>query len=621
MGLLDGDAASWAPVLGALAAIGNSPGIAPQPASRLPLAQPNIVNMLANGASGYLQGLKSQQDLKAAQTQNALSGLSLEGYQRLQALDNGGPPSQINFGQNGSAAQPQSQQNPGVLPRIARALFGGQAAQPATPTPLNPPATNTSGGSLLAPNLPASRPASASSGASAGPDASSSQPLFDLRTLMQQYRLMSATPGMGQTASQVLGLVTKALPEGAQLNMDGSISARRGYDQFTLNKALADKGFVANSDGRTYSLAPGYAQGQGQITSAQEWAKVAPQEAINNARPTALRPGGALVSNGRVIAQAPQAVTGVDANGRPFQTFVIPQVSGSGGGLLAGGGAGSAPAAASSAPASPSPANGNGSIPLAFKSAATQQPAPSASPSASGPNVTTGANGQPVVQTGLSPLEKSSQEERGTTLEKYGENLDTASSAAVNNNFLLDQMRRESAGFAMGRFADVEGDLRSVLDGFRSSFFPDAQPSQPLADWQSFSKNSMELTRQVVRATSSRAAAQEFTMISKALPSPTMSQQGFSQIADQLSALNDFNIAKQGAAQSWRQSHGQTLDGFESDWNKNTSPGVFLVGRMSPQSLQTMRDSLSKTAEGRATLGQITTKLQYAAQNGLLDQQ
>lgn len=62
MGLLDSISSTLTDpgFLGALQAYGNSPGIAPQAASRLPLARPNFANTLGNMAGGYLQGKQTQ---------------------------------------------------------------------------------------------------------------------------------------------------------------------------------------------------------------------------------------------------------------------------------------------------------------------------------------------------------------------------------------------------------------------------------------------------------------------------------------------------------------------------------------------------------------------------------
>lgn len=246
--------------------------------------------------------------------------------------------------------------------------------------------------------------------------------------------------------------------------------------------------------------------------------------------------------------------------------------------------------------------------------------APTAAPSVNGVN----EQGLQRWQTGLSPMAESAAKERGTSLEKYGAGLQDDAENAVRNNFLVDQMRRESQSWGMGKFADVEGEARAYLQGFARNFgISTPQLDQKVADFQTFNKNAMEMSREVVRATSSRAAFQEMKMIQEALPQSEMSQPAFSQIADQLQGVNDFEIAKQAAADRWRARQGGdgTLAGFETDWNKNIGPAAFLVHRMQPTDLQAMAANLQKTPDGRAALAHIKTQMQYADASGLFGAQ
>jgi len=179
-------------------------------------------------------------------------------------------------------------------------------------------------------------------------------------------------------------------------------------------------------------------------------------------------------------------------------------------------------------------------------------------------------------------------------------------------------MRNQSQTWAQGKFADAKNDALSYLDGFAKTFgLSDPGIAQRVGDFQSFNKNAMELTRQAVRATSGRAAVQEFTMIQQALPSAEMSQRGFVQIADQMSSLNDYHIATQQAAQAWRNSHNGTLDGFQAAWQQEVTPAAFLAYRMSNQDMTTLRINLSKTAGGRAAYAHLQREVQFAQQNGL----
>jgi hypothetical protein len=682
MGLLDGGASSGGgfdtsallPWLSAIAAAGAANP--PQAASRLPLAQPSLAYQLSQAAGGYAKGLDAQQQLRAAQIQNQLGGLTLQGYQRLQGM-NGGPPTANAAISNGilsgsspvanNASPPtgssfldrlgnllgfggSSTGNPaadahGVGATLAASPAGTTAMLPGTHGILSPHTTVAGDGSIPdgGTTLPlTAMPSQRSSidavangfapsmldGTNASPapsvpgpvtgaaTPSASRPLFDLGNLMQQYRVMAATPGMSQQASQILSLIEKGLPEGAQINADGSISARSGYNKFVTDKAMGDKGFtpVANGGYAPASGGPADLGYIGQAESAKEWGGYAPKLALEINKPYALRgPGSSLIQGGRVVAQNPMGVEGVDSAGHPYTSFLLPPIGGGNNGLLSGGSVSAGGGGILSGnPTAPGIAGSN--VPLAFRAAAGQPQ----TASAGGPNITVGANGMPTIQKGLSPLEESSAKERGNALELYGKDLDTLAQGGVNNNFLVDQMRRESQTWQQGKFADFKNDALAYLESAGKTLGVDTTGlSQRVGDFQSFNKNAMELVRQSVRQTSSRAAVQEFTLIQQALPNAEMTARGFGQIADQLQGLNDYHIAAQSAAQQWRSTHNGTLDNFESAWNQAITPAAFLVHRMSGDDLATMAGTLQRTPEGRATLGKIQQEITTAQKLGL----
>src|SRR6185437_14040714 len=57
--------------------------------SRLPVTNGMVIS---SAADGFLKGVQAQQQYQAAKNQLALSNLTLQGYQRLQAMNGGGPP-------------------------------------------------------------------------------------------------------------------------------------------------------------------------------------------------------------------------------------------------------------------------------------------------------------------------------------------------------------------------------------------------------------------------------------------------------------------------------------------------------------------------------------------------
>lgn len=631
------DTTNLVPVLSMLAAVGNAPGIAPQPASRLPLARPNPVNILGNSAAGLANGLAAQQQLRALQNQNAIGSMNVAGFRALQN-SLGGAPQQSASGAaftanapTGDASNPSSSQ--GFLSRLlfgsntpstGAAPAGGGLLSPSTSaasTVAAPTAAPSPGGGLLAPS---------SGAASAAPSASASSsqsaaPLIDLSSLYRRAQVLSTFPAGQPLAQQYLSLIEKGLPEGAQIMSDGSIQARPGYNKFVTDKAMGEKGFVPQSNGTYAPVTGGPADLNyiGNAEAAREWGGYAPKLALEVNKPYALRgPGSSLIMNGRVIAQNPYAVDAIDTAGHTYRTFVNPPV------VTAGGGG--------PVPAGPSGTSGTsvGGPQLSRENAqnidvfmrrqgfgggaAPTAPAP-ANPNA--PNITYGANGMPVVQTGLSPLEHSSAESRGKELENFSAQIDKDAELAQQNNFLLDNMRRESQTWNMGKFADVKNDALAYYQGFANTFGIDTTGvDKRIGDFQAFQKASVELVRQAVRQTSARAAYQEFQIIAGALPNAEMSRGAFGQIADQMQGLNDYRIAMQRAAQAWRSSHNGTLDGFQSAWNQSITPTAFMVHRMSGQDFTGLAANLQKTAEGRAELAKLQTQIQTAQRLGLFDE-
>ena len=182
-------------------------------------------------------------------------------------------------------------------------------------------------------------------------------------------------------------------------------------------------------------------------------------------------------------------------------------------------------------------------------------------------------------------------------------------------NFTLDQMKTEAQTWSMGKggtaLMTAQQYMKPIANALGSAAF-----DKPIADFESFQKNAGVLTRQAVKEVSPRAAVQEFQMIQNQLPSADMTRGGFNQIVDQFQAVNDFNIAKAQAGQAYRGVRG-TMDGFETEWNKNVTPSAFLVSRLPPEQLGALRANLERTPEGRSTLKSITKQLQWASDHEL----
>jgi hypothetical protein len=448
-----------------------------------------------------------------------------------------------------------------------------------------------------------------SSGSSAAPSAANT-PLLDPATLVaraQQYNF----PGGIATANQLLSMAEKMMPPGTVLMRDGSVALPPGADVAEMTKALAAKGFVRGNDG-FFHIDPGYVAGSAALAGAEANAKVPSQQLVERSKFVPLsRPGEQLFDPlaNRIVAQNPVLLKGVDPQtGAPFEEYRY----------LGGTGA---PGAAPGVTATNNSDLLGGSYLLPSGRTIQQASAPAAGnnappPASAGP-ITTNEQGLPRVQTSLSPLAESSAKARGTQLEDYGTALQTNATNAVNAQFTIDQMRRESgngAGWTPARFADWKGGIQSVLNGVGLS---GSETDNALANYQSFEKNAMSLVTQATRAVSPRAAVQEMQMIREALPGSHTSAGGLKLIFDQLSAVNDFNVAKNQAAEARRPAHGGTLAGFESAWNESVSPFAFLAKRMSNEDFAGMAANLQKSPEGRALLTRIQNEVVTTNKLGL----
>lgn len=220
-----------------------------------------------------------------------------------------------------------------------------------------------------------------------------------------------------------------------------------------------------------------------------------------------------------------------------------------------------------------------------------------------------------AVPPAMTPGQLKESEAYGGELAKALPALAEKADNARNMNFTLDQMKKESETWSMGKggtaIATAQQYLKPIANAFGNTSF-----DKPVADFESFQKNAGTLVRQAVKEVSPRAAVQEFQLIQGQLPSADMSRNGFNQIVDQFQAVNDYNIAKHQAGQVFRDATG-TMDKFDADWNKNITPSAFLVARLPADQLGALRANLQRTPEGRATLKSLKTQLQWAHDHNL----
>jgi hypothetical protein len=226
----------------------------------------------------------------------------------------------------------------------------------------------------------------------------------------------------------------------------------------------------------------------------------------------------------------------------------------------------------------------------------------------------------------LSPMNTEFQHERGETLAQQFNKIDGDAASAIDGNYLFDNLRQAGKGFTMDKFANVRSDAQQwgVTVGHLLGISDDNPTMKamidPAASYTDFVKGAGTLLRTAVHDVSSRAAVQEYNLISSTLPHPTTLSQGFDQVADQWQGVNDFRIAKQRFAQQY-QGHPQD---FNVDFNGQVSPVSFMLNRMSltPEgqvNLTNMLADMQKTAEGRAAAQHMLHQYSFAKSKGLFD--
>lgn len=214
--------------------------------------------------------------------------------------------------------------------------------------------------------------------------------------------------------------------------------------------------------------------------------------------------------------------------------------------------------------------------------------------------------------TELGPQQKKEFEGQGERFNTMRKTADDEGTAALSHRALLDEMGVASQGFKMGAGANLVGTAQAWGNylGINSE-----EANKQLADFQQMKKQAITVGSSAIQAVSSREAMQGQKMIWEAQPNPAMSEGGFKQIVDSLGGIDDFKIAKQ----QWAK--GQPLGtNIDAEWNKHVTPNAFWVHRMSADDLKVVTSRLSQTPQGRTLLGNIVEQMQWAQQNGLMDQ-
>lgn len=211
-----------------------------------------------------------------------------------------------------------------------------------------------------------------------------------------------------------------------------------------------------------------------------------------------------------------------------------------------------------------------------------------------------------VGATKFSPGEESAMKQRGEKVEDFAAEVDADAAKAMQTRTTLANMDYAvQRGFAEGKTADAQNMAAQYLRLIDPSW------NGQVANYEDYVKNLGTVTRQAVRETSARAAVQEFTMIGNALPEPNTSPQGKQQMLAELIGNEQYKLAKQQAQQQWRDTHNQSVVGFESDFARRVSPYAFVVARMSRDSRNQLYAAMNKTQNGLHDRAVLERQLQY----------
>lgn len=519
----------------------------PQAASRLPLAKPSPLYVLSQALGAYPQGYGhglEQQDLGI---QNQLNNLNLQGWLNMHR-----PP----------GAQGQQQPAPGGMPPMQAPPMGPppsmppSAAPPAAQVPLRQdmqppppmPSPAPEGPSPMpqgVPQLPPQQPPTIGKTApiplTKGTGSASAQPLFDIPTLVSRYQQLATFPGGQQQAAQLLSLIQKGLPEGMMLMSDGSLVNRQG-----LIGAL------------------------GEQKGAEEWAKVAPQQAINEAKPVELRGPGSVYFNPRTNSgvQVANEINSVNPNtGAKEQQFVPIGVTPFG------------PQAAS-LPYVPGPGQGPRPGPVTPPGMPPSQAAPPAQQGTVGaPPIMPGAT--TPFMTALPPGRQHAEEKLGQDfgeVDKKGYDAANLTLGSVTNMVhAFDAMNAAGGWMSPGAGANMRGEFAKWVNtteqtlNIKPTFDPNA-----VGNWEAMNKNTKIMGLQVVNQYlgGSREAASIITGTTSAVPGAENTPMGFrlvasgiEQTAQRARDLYDYK------ANLLTQNKG--LVGAETAFNKANPPSLY----------------------------------------------
>lgn len=209
----------------------------------------------------------------------------------------------------------------------------------------------------------------------------------------------------------------------------------------------------------------------------------------------------------------------------------------------------------------------------------------------------------------------------GDALGKLPGQYAQAATAATKQNSIISDMLDQAGQFNMGANADREQGLNAVMSDLGHRMGVDVSSIDgKVAGYQQYVKLGGNLVRQAIKDTGGRAGGiQEMQFVSNTLPSPSTSPDGFKGIAAFLQGSNDYEVAKQQAADAYKAKTG-SLAGFENSFVQNVSPTATILHRLQqdqPAMFQQTVARLKQSPAGQAVLKKAAQGLTYLSSTGV----
>ena len=237
---------------------------------------------------------------------------------------------------------------------------------------------------------------------------------------------------------------------------------------------------------------------------------------------------------------------------------------------------------------------------------------------------------QPLPQPTTTGMRKE-VDEQGEALGKLSGQIDAAANGAKSSNFIYNNMNAARDHFVTGKGAGIWNEANAYLlqaaNGLNATLGSKDKPvidtkslEDSVGNYTDFEKNAVNLTGAATKAVSPRASQQEMMFLSKGVPSSSMPDKGYDLIVNQLQAVNDFAVAQQRAKQLYLENpknNSKTLNGFDTWFNQNLDPSVFMLHRMSPEDAAAAIASLDKRPGGEAMKKKLVRQINTAKTLGL----